>query len=299
MLINKKGLKALKKTLGKDFIEKLEKSEIYKVTTNTVLSPDEIRIGLQIVPKTVLQWLFGQLKQHSSGFSEKIKIPFEDNAEMQYTKNSTDNYSGTIYKDDKVLCEFKNRSIPGIGLLILTSFELYDKDMLSEIKQHLQQEQTPETKEKEHALDGLIHQKLLLHQLVEEVVNKKLSERDAIDRMIREKLNTHIVSVNTQCSSSEKKSKLAQFMENVDNKKTSEEVKMGRAEISCPDCKTILHKKEDENIKLCLCYGDLNNTLLKLKKTQNGSVKISLPKSFDAEDVAMLLEAIRNKQGDQ
>lgn len=288
--------------LGNDFIDTLEKNEIYKVNTKTVLSPDEMKIGLQIVPRTILQWLFSNLKSKEQYASGKLDIPFEDNAQIQYTKNGSDNYTGEIYKDNKKTCEFKNRSLPGLGLLILTTFELYDTAMLEEIKHQMQRPDTPWVEEKKEVLENTIDQKLLIQQLVEEVVNKKLSERDAIDRLIREKLHDHISRIGLKSEESKekpeaysKKSKLKAFLDNLDNKK-QEEVKLDKSEIKCSDCDSTLYKKEDNGIKLCICYGDHMGKNIKLKKTSNGRVKFIFPKNFDIENVEMLLEDIKQKQ---
>src|SRR5690606_885349 len=108
MIFNEKSFKALKKMLGNDFVESLRKTEIYKINTKSALSPDEMKIGLQIVPRTILQWLFSQLKNKEKYSNGKIEIPFEPNAQIQFLKNGPDNYSGEIYKDNVRICEFKN-----------------------------------------------------------------------------------------------------------------------------------------------------------------------------------------------
>lgn len=308
MIFNEKNIKALKKMLGNDVIDSLQKSEIYKINTKTVLSPDELKIGLQIVPRTILQWLFSNLKSKDQYASGKVQIPFEENAQVQYLKNGSDNYSGEIYKDNVKVCEFKNRSLPGLGLLILTTFELYDSMMLEEIKQQMQRPDTPWVEEKRHDLEHFINQKLLIQQLVEEVVSKKLSERDAIDRLIREKLTDHIIRVNAvkpepepekekelEDIAHDKKSKLKQFLDNLEKKK-QEEVKLDKSEIKCSDCASTLYKSEDKGIKLCICYGEFHGKQIKMKKTSEGKVKFQFPKNFDIENVEMLLEDIKGKQ---
>jgi hypothetical protein len=301
MIFNPKSLKAIKKMLGNDIVDVLQKNEIYKINTKTVLSPDEMKIGLQIVPKTILRWLTSNLVEMLDGENKKIEIPFHANSYVIINKHGADNYSGEVYKDHKKVNDFKHRSIPGVGLILLTSFELYEAKMLEEMVEHFKRPEDEEVREKQHKLDQIIEQKLMLHKLVESVVEQKMSQRDAIERLIRERIQVKLEEpkeeqMQGQSETIEKKSKLKQFLEQKEKKK-QETVKLDKSEIACSDCNSVLYKKEEaDKIKLCICYGDQMGKSIKLKKSSDGKVKFIFPKHFDVEDVEMLLEDIKNKK---
>lgn len=299
-MLNDKHAKFLTSILGEDIFQELEKSEIsgglYKQNTRTALDPNELRIALEIVPRTILSFLMSCLKSKQIGELCDIELPFTPGARLQCHKLGPDNYSGEIIKDGEKKVEFKHRSIPGIGLQILTTFELYDLSQLD--KKDIAQ---PE-EDKIDKLQCIIDERLKLHSLIKDVVDKRLSERQAIDLMIKEKLHNHIESVQEREEQPEikeepvsKKSKLKEFLESRE-KKRQEPVEMDKGEINCPDCGTNLFKSENKNkIKLCICYGDSMNKEIKFTKNEDGKVKLKFPKSFDIEDVEMLLDAIKKQ----
>lgn len=298
-MFGEKDAKIVSSILGDDFIEELAKSEIggglIKLNTQTALDPEEIRIALQVVPRTVLSYLFAHLKYRPVNDIIDLDLPFAINAKLHLNKKGPDNYSGEIIKDGKKCYEIKHRSIPGIGLILLTTFELYDLSLLDEIKQTLPKEED----DKAEKLQDMIDSRLTMHRLVQDVVDKRLSEREAIDRLIKEKLHSHIMQVNTPQEEEEpmeqtKKSKLREFLESRE-KKRDESFEMDKSEISCPDCGTSLHKNQEKSIKLCICYGDHMNKEIKIQKQEDGKVKLKFPKSFDIDNIEMLLEAVKRK----
>lgn len=281
-------VKIVKSVLGEDIFESLEKFEIYKPETATVVDPDEIRIALQIVPRTILSYLFANLEWKEVGENAELDLPFSPGCKLYITKKGADNYHGELAKEGKVLSKFQHRSLPSIGLILLTSLELYDMSQLDEIKQH---KQDPESEHKVDKLQDIIDERLMMHRMVQDVVDRRISQREAIDRMIKEKLNSHI----EETMEDDKKTKLRQFLENRD-KKRQESVEIDKNEVKCPDCDTTLWKSEDKNrIKLCICYGDHMNKDIKFTKSNNGKIKLNFPKKFDIENIEMLLDALKNK----
>jgi len=296
-MLSAKDIKVVQSILGDDIFQTLEKSEIsgglYKPGTRTALDPEEIKIALEIVPRTILSFLMGQLKNKEVGEICKCDLPFEPGAMMECHKLGPDNYSGQIIKDGKVCAEFKHRSIPGVGLIILTAFELYDIS-------NLDRKKASESDEKIEKLQDIINQKLELQRLVQDVVDRRMSERAAIDSLIQARLGEHIASVQAPTEEKEeptmeKKSKLKQFLESREGKR-QESVEMEKGEINCPDCGTNIYKNEKKNeINLCLCYGEHMNKGIKFKKSEDGRVQFKFPKSFDIENVEMLLDAIKKQ----
>lgn len=297
-----RDVEIIESILGDDFFQELSKSEIsgglYKPETNTALDPEEIRIALKIVPRAVLSFLITNLKHKEKGEVTKLDLPFALNATLEAHKLGSDNYSGEIVKDGKRCCTFKHRSLPGIGLLILSTFELYD---ISD----LDKKPEPEM-DAAHKIQTMIDQRLQLMKLIQDVVDKRITERAAIDRLIKEKLTEHVLSVQEQDSEKEeevekegpvmtKKSKLKEFLD-AREKKRQESVDMDKSEIHCPDCDSLLYKNEDKNeIKLCICYGDSMNKAIKFSKAEDGKVNFKFPKSFDIENIEMLLDAIKKR----
>jgi len=296
-MLSEKDTSLIKSILGDDIFQELEKSEVggglYKKNTKTALDPGEIKVALEIVPRTILSFLMANLKHKEAGEVCKIDLPFAPGAVLECHKLGADNYSGEIVKEGARCVEFLHRSLPGIGLIILTTFELYD---LSDMRTN---NSAPENHDKTEKLQEIIDQRLELHRLVRDVVDKRISERAAIDMLIRERLSSHIVSVQIDNEKDEapmdKKSKLRQFLENRE-KKRQEPVEMDKSDINCPDCGNTLFKNEnDKQIKLCICYGDNMNKTIKFTKAEGGKVNLKFPKSFDIDNIEMLLDALKKQ----
>jgi ribosomal protein L37AE/L43A len=297
-----KDAKIVKSILGEDIFEVLKKSAIYKPETKSAIQPEEIRVALEIVPRAVLSFLFANLKYRENNAVVELDLPWATNAKLFINKQGADNYKGEIVKDGKRLAEFMHRSLPSIGLILLTTFELYDLDMLDEIKEKAPQ---PEVQQRVDKLQDLIDERLMMHSLIRDVVDKRISEREAIGRLIKEKLNDHVAMASTQQSSGEsedqapmeetKKSKLREFLESRERKR-QDAVEMDKSEdIKCPDCRTVIYKKETSDIIPCICYGEHMTKPIKITKSEDGKVKIKFPKSFDLDNIEMLLDALKKQ----
>lgn len=308
--MNKKELNLITSVLGDDFVESLNKSElgaIFKENTKTSTDPEDIKIALQIVPRVVLSWLFSNLKYNNVGDNIELDLPFA-NGTLVANKLSPDNYSGEIISNGERAVRFKYRSLPAIGLIIMSTFELYNMDQVDEIKntqktdeEYEESRSNPYSENKIEMLQNAIDERLNLHRLVGNVVDKKIEERQAITEMIKLRLN-HSINTSSQSNIEEnaseeyaesKKSKLREFLDSRE-KKRQDVVDMDKsADISCPDCNTNLYKTEDKGIKLCICFGSRMNKIIKFKKTEDGVVRLKFPKNFDIEDVEMLLDSIK------
>lgn len=313
----KNYVKVAKSILGEDIFEDIEKMELFKLDTKTTLDPEEIKIALQIVPRAVLSYLTAELKPMEDGGVKELNIPFIPNAVLYVTKVSHDVYLGEITQENKKKAEFKYRSLPGIGLILMSTFELYDMEDLDKIKPTV--EQAPSY----NKLQEMIDERMRMHCLIKEVVDQRLSERDAIKQLIAEKISAQLseiedseseeeyeeeeeisleMSDDESCESGEdimdnlsKKSKLKEFLEGREKKRT-EKVHLDKSEsISCPDCETNIYKGEN-HIKLCLCYGEHFNKEIKVKKSEDGRYNFKFPKSFDIDNIEMLIEAIKSNK---
>lgn len=172
----------LKKTLGDDFFESLQKVELWKPGTRTTIDHEEIRTALHIVPRTVMSLLIRELTPMSIGEAKEINIPCEKETILKVTKHERDVYTGTVDQENKVIVDFKYRSIPGIGLVIMSALELYNVDDLA------QKDVAPAADITEQ-IQKLIDERLALHDLIGKVVDKKIEQRDAIQQLLLAKLN--------------------------------------------------------------------------------------------------------------
>lgn len=112
--------------MGEEAFESLIKYDILKLKTNTVVSDAELFNALQVVPAAVLAFLKKELIPMKEGENKVIELPVEGGAKMDITKLGADVYTGNIFKDGKYLSQFKFRPLPSVGLVLLTTFELYD-----------------------------------------------------------------------------------------------------------------------------------------------------------------------------
>jgi len=307
--------------LGEDIFEVLQKSDtgIFKPSTNTTLDPNEIKIALQIVPRAVLSLLVAHLKPLNIGGNIEIRLPFAD-ALLHVNKISNDVYSGDISGNGQRITEFKYRSLPGIGLILLSTFELYNIADLDQAQQEKTNNQDQIVK-----LQAIIDERMRLNSLIRNVVDQRITERDAIQQLINERLANHFSCDHEEYEEEDdeesesiysnqneeiavvdgsgenimdshgKKSKLREFLESREKKK-EEKIELGKSEhIICPDCQTNIYKDE-KFFKLCVCYGQFYNKEIKIKKTEDGKFKFNFPKSFDIDNIDMLLSAIKSNK---
>lgn len=278
----------IKNMLGEDFFEVLSKTDIYKISNRTVTGIDEMSTGLKIVPRAVMSFVISNLSHMQVDDNKDLELPFAPDCHLQVVKKDRDVFSGYIYSKGKKINEFTNRSIPGIGLVLMTTFELYDTEELKDSRK----------KEEEifnvSKLQEIIDERLRLHSLVSQVVDQKLAQRDAVDILVKEKLSQALINnvpKPVYGQSESKADKLKSFLANKDRK--IQEAMFEKTEnIDCPDCGTNLYKGE-KNLTLCICYGEDWNKDIKIKKNES-NIQMKFPKSMDAENIQMLLQTLKH-----
>lgn len=280
-------VKFLKSVLGQDIMDVLAKSELYKPDTKTTVDPAEIKVALQIVPRTILTWLIVTLKPMRNGDSLEVDLPFAP-GKIHINKLGADVYSGEVYTEEhKKVYEFKYRSLPSVGLVLLSTFELYE---LPKEDLEVTQQVDTESSNKLDSLQDLIDQRLKLNDIIRNVVDQKLSERDALQHMLFMKLKESFTKPE-ESPMTDKKLKLREFLDSR-QKKTEE---LDKSEIKCPDCTSTLFKSGDSHIKCCICYGEHRNKEIKFEKNESG-VKLKFPKTFDQENIEMLLDCLKRSK---
>ena len=354
--------KFLAKTLGEDFFEVLAKTELYKPIANMVVDLDDIRIGLKVVPRVVMSLLVRELPVMAIGESKLIPLMLGNNAQMNINKVDADVYSGSIIEDGKIKVSFKYRPLPGVGLVIMSAFELYGiEDLAKEPPKHF----IPEA---EVNVQKLIDERMAMHHMVGQVVEHKMAEREALQKLLMAKLTEALadahkklgqiaelpkINSDTTGNSDEyfrgmtngcavaasvatgqefkgvdapvksdilqetaplrfdpvrnmdseearrnkKHSPLKGFLEKKESKKKAEfEFKMVKSEISCPDCKQQIFN--GNLFSSCICYGEDFQRKVFIKKSEEaGKYSISFSKGWDIENVQMLVDLLRKKNG--
>jgi len=309
--MNKNAEIFLKKTLGDDFLESfgdsLSKSEIYKQGTRTITDTNDLFQGLQIVPKALLSLLIQELSPMQIGDNKEIKIPGKEDTILVVTKHERDSFSGQIIQNNVKISDFLHRSIPGLGLVLLSILELYNVDDLN-------MEPSSVDHEKESEINRIIDERMNLHSLVNKVVDGKLMHRDAVQQLLMSKLNQlsdehkkieeehqDIMAPKEEPKSvvivlAPKKRPLQEFVENRKKKLDKKEhfIQMEKSEtVSCTDCGQSIFS--NGTYSGCICYGE-SNKKLHIKKSENG-YKISFGRGWDAENIEMLLEVLRSRNG--
>lgn len=327
----------LKKALGEDFLESLSKVELWKPGTKSTLDHEEIRTALQIVPRTLMSFLVHHLSSMEIGENKRVQLPVsEEGSMLNATKHERDVFSGNIEQSGKIIVDFKFRSIPGIGLIVMSAFELYNANHLIN---------PPPSNATDHGLERvqkLIDERLALHDLVSKVVDKKLGEKDCVHQMLLMKLteelhkekkkNADIAHVREMQESStpqseeyfrgmtnglevantianekepnfveppkmKKSSPIKDFLDARKNKPKKEgfSVQMAKGEtVDCPDCgKNIFNGQVFSG---CVCLGDDMQRRVFIKKSEDG-ISIRFSKGWDKENIEMLLEVLRRKNG--
>lgn len=320
----------LKKTLGENF-EVLFKTEIFKQGTRSVVDTEDIEHGLKLVPRTVMAFLIRELVPMAVGEHKEIVFPAKANVIIKVTKTERDCVSGEVIEDNKKIYDFINRTIPGLGLVLLSSLELYD---IEDLKQE------PKEDEAYLKVQKLIDERLTLHELVNKVVDQKIAQKDAIKELMLAKL-THklhetkeelvnqknkIAELNVIHREStpmddeyfrgmangfevvdsivndrepsyidkvKKESPLKSFLNNRKNKKPQFNIRLTKSEhVDCPDCGGKIFN--GTGVSACICFGDSGKVYL--KKSETGYT-ISFGRGWDPENIQMLLEVLRSKRG--
>jgi hypothetical protein len=300
----------LEKTLGDDFLESLQKFDLWKPDTKSVTDHNEIFQGLQIVPRVIMSLLIQELMPMNMDDTKEIKLPVASDSLMRVTKFGPDVYSGEIIDNNKKLTEFKFRSIPGIGLVIMSAYQLYSMDEL--------EKEPSVSQDKQSEINRIIDERLNLHSLVNKVVDGKIQQKDAVQQLFMAKLNS-LYKEQNQIKQDHKEimaepkeepkpaaiiilqpkknRPLSDFVENRKKKLGKKEfsIEMAKSEIvDCPDCGQNIFN--GSGISSCLCFGQDMGRKVFLKKTEDG-IKVSFPKSWSTENIEMLLEVLRRKNG--
>jgi|ERR1035437_6481769 hypothetical protein len=306
----------LKKTLGEDFLQSLEKFELWKQGTRSVIDHEEIKTALKIVPRTLMAYLIRNLTPMNIGDHKDIPLQVANRPEgvgpdlLKVDKHERDVYSGEIISDNKKIAEFKFRSAPGVGLVVMTAFELYEVDDLDK------QPESPRAgmEDMQRMVSAMIEERLALNDLVGRVVDNKLSQRDAIQQLILAKITEdhkpkhtapedvkNLVERKAELKDENKKLKkklaLNEFLEGRKQKLHKKEYQISLSkneDVSCPDCHQSIFK--NEAYSGCVCMGENMDSKVHFTKSEDG-VKVRFGKGWDPENIEMLLEVLRGKRG--
>jgi hypothetical protein len=314
----------LDKAVGDDFLETLSKSDLYKPNANAVVELEDIRIGLKVVPRVIMSMLIRELPPMKLGEAKAIHLMLGNNAILNVNKHDPDSYSGSLVDNGVVLSSFKFRPLPGVGLIIMSAFELYGmEEAEKEAPKHF-------AESAELNVQKLIDERLALRDMVGLVVEKKLMEREAIQQLFMAKIKEqiemkekadklasvlaapalpsvspsvnipvpakkeHSIPLAEALAASEKPAKkerpLKGFLDKKKGKKNEHQLIL-KSEVDCPDCGQNIFN--GNRISTCICYGDASKVFL--KKHEDGKVSLSFSKNWDTENIEMLLEALKRR----
>lgn len=297
--MSNKANKFLKKALGEDFFESLSKAELWKPGTRTTVDPEEIATALQIVPRTVMAILIRDLAHMAVGDHKDIPLPFGKESKLIVDKHERDVYSGHIEEDNKIIVDFKYRSLPGIGLVIMSAFELYEIEKLAH-------EAAPApANDIEQRVQKLIDERLQLHDLINKVVDRKIMQKEAVQHLILAKLTDaiheespiHHEKISKEEPALKEKKKGSPLKSFLDGRKSKNEfsIELNKGEsVHCPDCKKNIF--DGKLFSGCICLGDDMERKVFIKKTEGG-YNVRFSKGWDQENIEMLLEVLRRKNG--
>lgn len=323
----------LKKTLGEDFMESLQKVELWKPGTKSTIDHEELRTALQIVPRTVMALLIRELAPMNIGDNKVINLFMAGNATLNATKYERDVYSGEIIQDNKQVVDFKLRALPGVGLIIMSAFELYDMENLINTPVGHQ----PLVEDAESKIQKLIDERLALHDLVEKVVEKKIAQKEAVHSMILMKLTEELAKekekhkqiaeirkiaesstapnpseyhrgmtngvevANSIVSGKEpkfveaSKKKSRPLKEFLEKRQSKKEFSVQMAKGETVSCPDCRKNIFDGTLfSGCVCLGDDMERKVFIKKSEDG-IKVRFSKGWDQENIEMLLEVLRKK----
>lgn len=249
-------------------------------------------------------------------------FPFKDGTDKEafvhVQKYSGDNYSGYLSKEGKILARFKNRSLPGVGIILLSTFELYDFDDNKIVpKVEAKVEVKPESTSLSSEINKLIEDRLNLHSIIKQVVDQRITEREALDKAINEKIFSMLkLGLKGEDKKEEAKEEIkeekAEKIEKNDKEKIGLKLKaflekkkspvahgisiiMAKSEgpISCPDCGQTVFSNNQANG--CLCCGENREAKIFIKKSDDG-IKVRFSKDWTQENISLLLETLRNRK---
>ena len=167
-----------------------------------------------------------------------------------------------------------HRSLPGLGLVLMTVLELYDFDDIEKVPSVSQ--------DQENKINKIVDDRMQLHSLINQVVDGKMMQRDAVNRLFLNKLN-QLYQEHDKIKEEHKEIKddhkeltakknlnlaviivlkpkktrpLSDFVENRKKKLGKKEfsIEMAKSEtVDCPDCGQNIFN--GSGISRCFCYG--------------------------------------------
>ena len=320
-MINLNGMTFLNNVLGEEGVEDLRKFEaaLFKPKSNVTVSIEEMALGLQIVPRSVMAFLKNILIPMKVGDSKKVEIPISKNSWMNIEKKDIDVYSGDIFRNGEEAARFKFRSLPGVGLTFLTVFEMYEasgldhnpkvkldektdkaiqEDIELKVKDKIESRHQIDPKNKE-ALADFVNSSLISYKdAIGALINEKLSEAlRGID--LKETKETEIPKIKEAKSMKKNlNSDLEAFLGNKKQKKNSFKIELKKSDkCACDTCGKEIFG--NDIFSGCVCMGtDAQNRVHVLRKSDN-SVIVKFHKSWDEENTEVLVSILRSKRGEK
>lgn len=255
----------------------LEKSELYKPTSNTAVDLQEIKTGSSIVPKFLIAFLVRELSPLKVGDTKTIDLNFlREGATLHLIKRGEDVYDGEIIEKGRIVAKIEKRTIPGIGLHLLSSFELYD----------VQSQQQPAPAQ---PVNVITHTPTIQPpQPVQPiVVNVNIQNEQKGDEQ-KEKPSENSAKSLKEFLEKRNLNKHYKVVGPIDLKKS------GNVDVMCDVCgKNIFSVYSGYNG--CVCMGENMRSPIKLTKSEDGKVYLYFPKQWKEDNVKLFIQMLYRK----
>jgi hypothetical protein len=315
--------------MGKKIIKNIiNKAEFVKPGVKAAEDPLDLLVAHKVANKHIKKLLVNQLTNMEIGENKDISgdmfllLSVEDldpdnrnQYNLHISKVAKDTYNGYLTHKGQNKFNFNYRSILGLSLLLSSFFENYDynftdnnvnvENYLHDLNRNVDQVKILLENNRQNVPNYDINN---LSSMVELVVTQKLAEKEALNILMENKIQNFIKPLVDEIENMKNKNITENAIEISDIKPESENDKLSKknklreyvykkneVKINCPDCRELLTKKS-ETITLCICYGQDQHKDIKFTKSEDGNFKIKNIKKIDPENMAMLLDAIRNSK---
>jgi hypothetical protein len=282
--------------LGADFLERLQKNSdiiVNKPAAGYKIDAGEIFQALNVVPRTVLAWLHQTIGPMKTGDNKSTgMVPIvPQQATLHIQKIDRDLYNGHIEAEGREITRFKNKTLPGIGFVIMSTFEMYSEGDLQKLPEQAPKEASAvQYMISEHLLSrqGSERQAALSEAMLQEIMKLRLQTEISLQA-----LRAEIRAIADKPQDSDLK--LRRFLDNRIEKKEQNtfNVILAKGEVAeCPDCGQKVY--ESSKFTPCICFGDDRDRKIFIKKSEEGT-QIKFAKGWDPENMEMLLEILKRR----
>jgi hypothetical protein len=283
---------------GESFLDKLQKNGdigVLKPLAGYTTNGAEIATALNVIPRAVMSWLvLNVLPMKVGDIMSRPLDPIDPLVTCNVQKIDRDLYNGSLDLGGREITRWKNRTLPGIGMVILSTLELYKPEEVLAMPEQAPKEAAAVQLNVNHEMIARDASKadMFAQMTYEEILRFRIQTEMELNRLRAE--------VRTMKEPQEGEPgpvgfKLRRFLENRDIQKregTFQVILSKGEEVSCPDCGQSVYS--EEQFHPCVCFGENRNSKIFLKKNEHGTT-LKFSKNWDPENVEMLLDILKRR----